>query len=147
MNYPIIYNSNHQYRGVTPEQEATNQRLIAEAVAWFNTKKGPRVGDFVELPASEYYAAGLYRVTYDWGDEVQATSYPTDGNGGGFFLAAGVGDYSGGLRGSIKKADLVETGESREANFWMFNEGDVKAHNGITYRFPVRVYRAKTMEG
>jgi len=143
MTYPIEYNSNHLYRGVTPEQEATNQRLIAEAVDKFNRRPGPRVGDFVQMPASEYYAPGLYRITYDWGDEVQATSYPTDGNGGGFYLDGGHADYSGGLRGSVKKADLVDTGETKVAKFWMFNEGDVKAHNGIFYSFPVRVYTQK----
>lgn len=114
-----------------------NARLIAQAIQAFDARPGPRVGDFVWTLDGK-----LRRFTYDWGEALQVTAYEDLGRGANFYMGiCGYAEFSGSLDPGIEKTKLVDSGEIRPANFWMFDQGVTGAHRGRTYSVDVKIWR------
>jgi hypothetical protein len=103
-------------------------------VLW-NSRPGPRVGDFVIMPGEEEPR----RFTHDWDDTIQTTT-PRFGLGSFYFDRDGYADYSGALDPSIPKADLKDTGRTKDGQFWFFHHDSARAHNGVYFTVPCRVF-------
>jgi hypothetical protein len=133
MTYTIEYNpSTHRY--IPESQKEKDQRLISDRRESFDDIDGPRVGDFLKTADGTYH-----RFTHDWGDSIQTTSasYPAHGS---FYLGEGYVSYSGGLDPAIDKKILRRILETREGRFWFFSGDSPRAHNGIYFNIPCRVY-------
>jgi hypothetical protein len=118
-----------------PTFDEQDARIRDERVAAWNETPGPRVGDFLIMPDD-----AALRLTHDLGDEIQTTCPRIDG-GGAFFLYHGVMNYSGTLDKPLPKSAMVDTGAVREGSAWFFHHHDVKAHNGVHFKVPCRVFR------
>ena len=112
---------------------------LAERVAAWQSRNGPRVGDYVIMPDDE-----LRRFTYDWSRFDGGIQTTCNGLSGSFFISRnGYADYSGGLEGAIPHERLIDTGETRPGSFWFFHHEHAKAHNGVHVQIDCRVYRVK----
>lgn len=117
-------------------QETNENAVILEVrMRAFNARKGPRVGDFLQLPNIHPKLGNLTRFTHDWGDSIQ-----TGGMGGSFYLSAGCMSYSGGLdRGTLKTFIGKQVGE-RLGSCWFFDKDIHRAHNGVQFHVPCRLF-------
>lgn len=117
-----------------PVFDARDADILAQRVADWNAKPGPRVGDFAILANGK-----TVRFSHDWGDSLQTT----DGRfGASFYLGkGGYMDFSGGLDPSIPKVAFVYTGEVRDGQAWFFHHEETRAHNGVYFNVPCRVFR------
>jgi len=113
-----------------PTFDDRDATIKARRLAAWNTRNGPRVGDFVIMPDLTYQ-----RFSHDWGDSIQTSE------GGSFYLGEGYASFSGGLNPSVPKSRLVLTDEIREGSFWFFHHDFMRAHNGVYFTAPCRVYR------
>lgn len=112
----------------------SNYKILAERVAAYNKKKGPRVGDWLRRKDGS-----MSRLTHDWGDSIQ------DGGGryGRFYLGHGYLSYSGSLNPSVPVSKMVDTGDDKAGSVWFFKDNEVRAHNGIEADIMQRVYEEK----
>lgn len=119
-----------------PTFDARDQEIKDKRLKLWNSRAGPRVGDFVIMPDGQ-----TLRFAHDWGEDIQTTSrtYPTDSSF--YFSANGHCSHSGSLDNAILKTQLHETTEIREANIWFFHHDHACAHNGVRTTIPCRVYR------
>ena len=113
------------------EIDDKDSQLITCREAARDRRSGPRLGDYL------IHGSGFAeRFCHDWGDEIQTTE------GGSFHLFEGGGvSFSGGLNQGVPKAQLVDTGEMRPGCFWIFHHNQTRAHNGVRFQIPCRVYR------
>ena len=96
-----------------------------------NKRRGPRIGDFVDMPDGR-----TMRFSHDWGDDIQISE------GGSYYLMASGGvSMSGGLEPAIDKAKLTKTRRAQPGTFWFFHHGHSRAHNGVYFQIPCRVYK------
>lgn len=115
--------------------DAENALILEQRLKSFNAHDGPRVGDFLKLPMLHPKLGTITRFTHDWGDLMQ-----TGGMGGSFYLSDGHLSYSGALdRGTEKKFIGRQVGERRGA-VWFFSRNVHRAHNGVTFEIPCRVF-------
>lgn len=123
-----------------PQFDAIDASILAERVSAWNERTGPRVGDFVVMPDKT-----ALRFTHDWGNDIQTTWKKTSGDAS-FYFSKGCMSFSGSLDSAIPKADLIDTGETREGSAWFFHHNESRAHNGVYFAVPCRVflYRPKT---
>jgi hypothetical protein len=79
---------------------------------------------------------GTYeRAAHVWDDCVQTCT------GGSFALDCGYASISGSLNPGIPKEKLVNTGETKEGNFWAFHHNHWTAHNAIGIKCSCRVFK------
>jgi len=117
-----------------------NLEIVAARMEAFNKRQGPRVGDFLRLPATDPRQGDMTRFTQRWPDKIQ-----TGGMGGSFYLGSNYLDYSGSLDSGIIPADIIPTDETRDGSLWIFDLGQSGAHRGVDFMRPMRVF--KTREG
>lgn len=114
--------------------DARDQEMIDEAMARRAKITHPIEGDVVIF--SDLVKR---RISYEnnFMNSVQTS------DGGSFHLhSSGTMSFSGGLYGSIPVAVLTDTGRTEPAWAWIFHHGVGKAHNGVDFVVPVRVWKA-----
>ena len=110
-----------------------NIYILQDRIIAFNAHPGPRVGDYVYLPADDTHAEYYTRITHDWGDQVQTGGHE---HSQFYFHASGTLDYSGGLDSGVATADLIATEEKKNGSAWFF-DGNIRGAGGAwTSRFP-----------
>lgn len=117
--------------------EAENAFLLERRLERFNSRQGPRVGDFLQLPKLHPKLEDITRFTHDWGDSIQ-----TGGTRGASYYLSGDGfmSYSGGLDRGVETKFIGKQIAERLGSCWFFS-GDVRrAHNGVTFQVPCRVF-------
>ena len=115
-----------------------NDTILKNRMEKLNEKKGARNGDFLKLPNGKYT-----RFTHDWGDSLQTGCLRIaneSGNCGSFYLGSGSMSYSGSLDPAIDRSKLKLTDEIKLGRVWFFNNGEARAHNGIDFDVPLRVF-------
>lgn len=110
--------------------DETDLRILADRVAAWNAVPGPRVGDYVEMPAGDNF-----RISYCWSDAVQISDC------GSFHLDRGFMTFSGSLYPAVPVDKIVDTGRTKVGTAWFFHHGQARAHNAVQVRVPCRVYR------
>lgn len=114
------------------EMAEHNLKILAERMADFDKKEGPRVGDYLELPYGM-----VTRFTYDWGEEIQI-----GGGSHSFYLGTGgYTSYSGSLDPGIKKEYMVDAGYKKDGLVWFFHEGYSGGGRGVYFSVPFRVFK------
>ena len=116
-----------------PEFDDQDARMLAKRVDRREEQAGPRIGDFVKM-----LDGTTRRFTHDWGEDIQTTC--KDGLGSFHLTAGGDGNYSGGLDAAISKSGLEETGKTLKGAFWFFHHDRRRAHNGVYFKTPCRVF-------
>lgn len=120
-----------------PDFDEKDAAILAERQAAFDTRKGPRVGDFIVMPDKT-----LRRFTHDWGESIQTTCKPHEFGPESFYITEdGFASYSGALDPAIDKKLIIETESTKDGYFWFFHHNHVQAHNGVHATMPCRVYR------
>lgn len=119
-----------------PIFDQRDQQLKDRALALWEKRTGPRVGDFLEMPNGR-----LHRFTHDWGDQIQITSHYYPHHGSFYFGQGGTCSYSGGLDPGFPKASIEATERVLQGPVWMFHHGYAAAHNGVPTTIPCRVFR------
>ena len=125
-----------------PEFDERDGEILAERQLRRERITGPRVGDFVWMTDGE-----LRRFAHHWGDRIQPTSGPSKGPrdigaGGSFHLCRNGGvEHSGGLDQGIPIDRLRPTEETQDGWFWFFHHDSARAHNGVNFKIPCRVYK------
>ncbi len=112
-----------------PQLDRRDSGLFLQKLVAWNKRRGPRVGDFVNMPDGR-----RMRFSHDWGDDIQISK------GGSFFLGLGYVSFSGGLEPAIDKAHLSDTGKTEDGSFWFFHHNYQTAHNGVDVRAACRVF-------
>ncbi len=122
-----LYQVNH---AILPDElDAT---ILAKKESAWNTRTGPRVGDFVLI--GERWG----RLSHDWGDELQWSQ------GGSFYLGHGGVSFSGSLNPGIPKANLTHLDTTKLGEFWFFHNDSAGASRAVGCKILCRVFRAKT---
>jgi hypothetical protein len=117
-----------------PHFDDKDAAMAREYLDVWNTRKGPRVGDWVKmLDGTER------RFTHDWGNDIQTTC--GSGDSGSFYFGKGFMSFSGGLDRAIDKAAIVETEEARPGSAWFFHHNRSGAGRGVYFTVPCRVFR------
>lgn len=114
---------------------ANNQALIASRQAARQKLSGARLGDFVKTAEGKYL-----RLTKDYKDRIQTTKPSIDGGGSFYLNSDGTCSYSGCLDYPTSKERLRPTDEARDGVFWFFSNNEARAHNGMHFRLPCRVF-------
>lgn len=113
----------------------TNEQIQRGAEREFNKRSGLRVGDFIRMPDGKYV-----RCTYSWDDGMQTTSLTGYYSESFYMDLLGEASYSGALDPPLPWAALHLTEETRLGRFWHFDGGVPRAHGGVNYEIPCRVY-------
>lgn len=114
-----------------------DQVIVDERMTAMNAEPGPRVGDFV------VFADGAERrISYAWpaGEDFPASMQTSD-PGGRYYLGGAWLSYSGSLHPGVPVETLTDTGETRKGDAWIFHHDSHRAHNGVDFKVPFRVYR------
>jgi hypothetical protein len=115
--------------GSTPTIDATDEAIVARRMASIATLTTPRVGDFVR------FSDGTERrISYLWPDGAQTS------DGGSFYLGNYGGNFSGSLHPTVPLDSLMRTDEVRDGTVWIFHHDQHRAHNGVHFSVPFRVY-------
>lgn len=128
------------HKHISESEHAKNLVLIAERAKLRAAMQTPQVGDMLRV------VGGYKRFTHKWDDGIQTTSGEpfADGRNGCCHLTErGHGNYSGGLDPVVAYDLLIDTDEKMQAQFWMFSNDSMQAHNGIYFYIPVRVWEIK----
>jgi hypothetical protein len=115
-----------------------NLPLIEDRIEHYidNWEDHPLVGEFILNHDGSYD-----RFTHDWGEK---HGIQTGGIGGSFYLSSnGWMEYSGGLNSSEPYSSFELLEERKDAFVWSFDRDQGRAHNGIYYHIPARVWRRK----
>ena len=125
-----------------PEFDDKDAAILAERIAQWTKRNGPRVGDFVHMPDGT-----LRRFTHDWDDSLQTTcggSHPCAGDQS-FYLGKGFMSFSGSLDSSIPLERITwMPGEIKEGGCWFFHHDFMTAHNAVYAKVPCRVYKVQS---
>lgn len=91
-------------------------------------------GDWVQLKDGSFS-----RVTVaSWSDSIQIGGY----FGSSVYIhTSGNGSYSGGCDESIKRSELIDTGEFKDASCWHFHEGSSGANRGVSFTLKFKVWK------
>jgi hypothetical protein len=107
--------------------------------AQYDSLAGPRVGDFVLM-----LDGSTRRFTHDWGDGLQTTVNTAPCNGDQSFYHGGTHvSFSGSLAPSIPLEQIKPTSEILHGWFWFFHHDQQRAHNGVHFKLPCRVFTQK----
>jgi hypothetical protein len=90
----------------------------------------PRVGDYVITPEGK-----TQRAAYIWPDQIQTCDT------GSFHLGIYGASMSGGLDPGYKKDKFVNTGETKEGNFWFFHHNYPGADRSVGMSCACRVFK------
>jgi hypothetical protein len=90
----------------------------------------PRVGDYIIMPDGSYE-----RAAYVWEDGVQTCT------SGSFAFSQCGASMSGSLNPSIPMEKLVNTGEKKAGNFWVFHHDFWMADNAVGFSCACRVFK------
>ena len=124
-------------RGTCAERylDDKDQAIVDERLATMNAQAGPRVGDYV------IFADGTERrISHDWGDAYQ-TSDLKGLFSGRFYLTRYGCSYSGGLHPGLPADTFSDTDDMRDGAAWIFHHDRHRAHNGVDFTAPFRVFR------
>lgn len=105
-------------------------QILTKRRAAFDAIKGPRVGDFIKM-----LDGTLQRFSHDWDDDIQTAE------GGSFYIGPGYVSFSGGLNPAIPKASIILTDEVSGGAFWFFHHDQHRAHNGVNFFMPCRIFK------
>lgn len=119
-----------------PKFDERDAAILAENTETWNTRPGPRVGDFVRMPDGD-----MRRFTYDWSDGLQTTHPRLQDQS--FFFGRGYMSFSGSLDSSIPLERIHETNETKEGRVWFFHHNEAKAHNGVYCSVVCRVFEVR----
>ena len=122
-----------------------NIDLLNDRLTRRDTIQGPRVGDYLKYTGKDG-SQKYTRFTHAWTgidgfpDKIQTGG----GQYGQFYMHfSGALDYSGGLDSGILIQDLIPTDETRPGKVWFFDEDHARAHGGVDYMIPCRVFTHK----
>jgi hypothetical protein len=118
-----------------PIFDEKDQAILDQRIATWDKRSGPRVGDFVEMPDG-----ALLRFTHDWGSDIQTTCRKMSGDVS-FYFGNGYMSFSGSLDPAICKSKLTQVASTMPGNVWFFHHNERRAHNGVYFKIPCRVYR------
>lgn len=117
-----------------PEFDTADQKLLDSRLLAWSRVDGPRVGDYVRM-----LDGTLRRFTHDWGDSIQ-TTHPKFSGDASFYFAGDYMSFSGSLDSAIPKMKLIATTESKPGYAWFFHHNESRAHNGVSFQVPCRVF-------
>ena len=118
-----------------------NETIQTMAREVFDARDGIRVGDYVRLLDGR-----LVRVcnAYKYLEHRVQTIGPYAGS---YYMdEGGLASYSGGLDPGMAGDTLVLTDEVMDGEFWHFDMGWPRAHAGVNYKLPCRVYKEVNLE-
>lgn len=118
-----------------PTFDDVDQAICDKRIAAWNERSGPRVGDWVLMPDG-----AQLRFTHDWGTDIQ-TTHPRLSGDASFYLGANYMEFSGSLDSAIPKAALLQIEGTIPGSAWFFHHNEVRAHNGVHFKVPCRVFR------
>lgn len=117
--------------------DARDAEIVAERVALYALRQGPRVGDWV------VFADGtIRRISYRWTDGTgwdggTQTSHLHEGN---YHLGKVGVSFSGGLRPHVPTDTLTDAEVTHDATAWIFHHDHSGAGRGVYFSAPFRVY-------
>ena len=114
--------------------DATDDFILKAAVEAFNERHGPRVGDFVVFLDGE-----IHRFSHSWADDGMQYSP----NGSWHLDRGGYADFSGGLNPILKPSLIINSGQVRAGQFWLWHRGERRAHNAFYANVYCRVFVAE----
>jgi hypothetical protein len=97
---------------------------------YVNSPDIPRVGDYVIM-----LDGSIERAAHVWDDAVQTCI------SGSFALDNGYASMSGSLNPGIPKEKLINTGNTKQGDFWVFHHNHWMAHNAIGVTCSCRVFK------
>lgn len=121
---------------LSDRMDEQDERIVQQRGKAMFTSLRPLVGDFLR------FADGTFRrIAYVWCDGVQPTS---DVGGASFYLKELGGCFSGGLDTLVPKHKLGLSEHTEMGRFWIFHHNDRKAHNGVDFMIPCKVWNVDT---
>jgi hypothetical protein len=120
--------------------DARDAEIVAERVALYALRKGPRVGDWV------VFADGtIRRISYRWTDGTgwDGGTQTSDLGGlcaGNYHLGKAGVSFSGGLHPHVPTDTLTDSGQLHDATAWIFHHDHSGAGRGVYFPAPFRVY-------
>ncbi|MFE9327644.1 hypothetical protein ACIHDR_48215 [Nocardia sp. NPDC052278] len=114
-----------------PTWDAKDYKLVHIALQARRRLTGPQVGDWID------FADRPLRISHMWGDYAAQTEL---GSGSIYLIGSGHGSYSGSLYSSVPVSELTATEEYRPSRMWIFHHGWARAHHGVHFTIPTRVY-------
>ena len=118
----------------------TTEEIFSSRLAKRDLIAGARVGDYLRLPRVHRHHAEFTRFTHDLGDTLQTGGHAGSSN---YLCESGRVSYSGGLDPGVKRADLVDTGDTRPGLVWVFQDGIPGAGRGVDREAPMRVFHLR----
>jgi len=119
---------------MNPVFDDQDNAILARRVALWDEIIGPRVGDFCRL-----IDGTTRRFTHDWDDSIQTSSAFQPGDQS-FYFGDGYMSFSGSLDSAIPKTEFVPTDETLDGSAWFFHNDHMRAHNGVYFKVPCRVF-------
>lgn len=112
--------------------------LRQQGLVYWQKAKGPRVGDYVEMPGGD-----LKRICELYADRFQLAE-PRFGSS--FHWAFWYCSHSGGCGDVFPLDCLTDTGRHADGTVWFFHHGQSGPHRGVTCSIPCRIYRLQLPE-
>lgn len=123
---------NFKKHGELAALDERDQAHVDAAMVKRVTMTAPVEGDWVI-----FQDGVMRRISHCWSDRVQTS------DAGSFHLHdSGTMSFSGGLYGCIPLDTLTDSGAVVMAWAWIFHHGRARAHNGVDFQVPVRVWHA-----
>lgn len=123
-----------------PNFDDKDAAIVLAAIVIWNERGGPRVGDWCRMPDGE-----MRRFTHEWDEGLQTTLPRLDG-GGSFYFANGYVSFSGTLDQIIPFGRIFPTDEIKPGAAWCFHRNMPRAHNGVHFTVPCRVFEVRQGE-
>jgi hypothetical protein len=120
-----------------PHFDEKDAEIVLASVVIWNERGGPRVGDWCRMPDGE-----MRRFTYAWDDGMQTTIRGSTG-GHGFYFDRGYVSFSGSLDRTIPFSQIFPTDEIKPGEAWCFHRGMPRAHSGVYFTVPCRVFEVR----
>ena len=115
--------------------DARDEEIVARRMKKLNEVEGPRVGDFVRFTDGT-----LRRISYRWNDGEGWDGGCQTSDHGSYYLSEYGVSMSGSLHPCVPTESLQRTDECRDGSVWIFHHDWAKAHNGVDFMVPFRVY-------
>lgn len=131
----IKYKFGHKYLQERAEKQAAlDLKLFEERQQAIYKRSSPKTGDYVLMPSGD-----VSRITVDnWPDSVQIGGTW----GGSYYINSNGGcSYSGSCGDSIRRDKLVDTGELKSGQCWLFSGEWSGAGRGVSLPLQFRVWK------